>query len=216
MAIIEALRGILGFITNLGLMWSFTPPPFNGYHSVIINLTFFLHPIRLIYLWANAFKKKFKNFNKPTIVVSFSSLSSGVLVALTDDKTLNPRIKAWITDGGPFINLEECTSLLYKNFFSINNKYLLKFLSFLGGRSLGKKFEAQATIRAKSLPNNFPILAMLSEKDNIVPRKHTEAVFEGADLDVKTVILPRADHLQGLGLNTKLYKESVLELLEKI
>ena len=90
----------------------------------------------------------------------------------------------------------------------------MSFLAFIGQKTMGQKFETESFELVKKLPDNFPVLVILSGSDNIVPRKYTEIIFKDAKhINLSQQLIVGADHLMGLRVDKKLYKQTVEDFL---
>lgn len=162
-------------------------------------------------LWGQAILKVIQHFKHRKIVVySLSSPSFGVIHALYKLNT-EPRILAWICDGGPFFNLWKS----FDNYFSVIDRVPNKVLRAAISTSSywlwrGPFLKPIVKNKLKQFRQNFPILSIRAHQDLLVPPESIAAVFEGhKNLNLQVLDLNESGHLDGIKLQSKLYRESV-------
>ena len=148
------------------------------------------------------------------IIYSFSSPSVATASAIVDEGRKD--IKAWITDGGPFLEAFDCLV----NYFRCQTILPRPFQIFGGaaGYVLMGAFGYEA--RVKNWMANFPkevsILSIRSGQDKMVPVRAIDAFFAtDRNLDIEKFELFKAEHLEGLKNFPALYKPRVKDFLLK-
>lgn len=155
------------------------------------------------------------------IIFSFSFPSCATLHLLAE----SPRrdVKAWMTDGGPFLETWKCMG----NFFKFEKPMLnpmSHFLATASGYLLmgGPFYKGLMHGWLEKIDANFPILSIRAEKDALVPESAIAAVFaprsnsQRSDLNLQVLRLLGVEHMQGLKKAPELYSKTVSDFLAKV
>lgn len=151
----------------------------------------------------------------PKVIFSFSFPSLVVPMALCVRKKND--VKGWICDGGPFLWVTRCTWNFYRWAVPIPNILLRVILTALSVCLWGGVFYKTRLRRTiAQLPEHYPILAFLAEKDLLVPPKAITDVFsrQQSRLNLTFCSLEGVGHLMGLRDANKLYTQSLRDFLQ--
>ncbi|MGE0528815.1 MAG: alpha/beta fold hydrolase [Bdellovibrionales bacterium] len=147
------------------------------------------------------------------ILYSFSFPSTSVPTLLAR----RPRtdIKAWICDGGPFLEPWRC---LWNYFIyaeptpRLTKRFLLTCYSyvFIGG----PLYETRIHDSVSRLDPGLPILSVRSGRDVLVPERAIDRVFKvNPRLNLNVLRLPEAPHLEGFKQQPEKYTAAVREIV---
>ena len=169
-------------------------------------------------LWTIDLLNILKKIDGPKILYSFSNpASSAIEVTSKFFKEGSKEIKAIICDSGPFVDLFKCSRNLSTHYLKIKNPLANLSSSLFMTFGLSPNHSANLHKDLASLPENFPILSIRGWKDELVPVKSIEKVFEPhKHIDLDTLILPEAGHLNGLKDFSSAYIPKVDLFLKKV
>tara|TARA_B100001248_G_scaffold261706_1_gene253759 strand:+ start:647 stop:1408 length:762 start_codon:yes stop_codon:yes gene_type:complete len=148
------------------------------------------------------------------ILYAFSNPASA---AFEVAKNKNNQVCAVVCDSGPFFDLLRCSRNLIKDYFDVKNPLLNIPGAIAGTIALAPLHENYLNADLAALPKDFPVLSIRGWKDNLVPAKSIEKVFEKHQhLDLEVLNLPEAGHLNGLKDFPDVYKPVVENFLLKV
>lgn len=165
-------------------------------------------------VWAEQLSSVLDQTPGDKIIYSFSSLSMTVPYVLVEDGRRD--IRAWICDGGPFLEMFHC----FQNYYTYQKKltgfenYLATVIGYvvIGAVGLGRK----AKHWLQNFPPDFPVLSIRAGRDKLVPARAIEKFFVGAKgLKLQRLEIPEAQHLEGLKNFPEVYKPVVKDFLLK-
>lgn len=166
-------------------------------------------------VWVEEIERIFNAVAGPKIVVSFSFPSIAAVQAM--GRRWASDIRAWITEGGPFVQVWRC----YWNYVGvekkIQNPLLRASLATLSYEVLaGAKVESDLAESLQKLPAGFPILSIRGWQDPLVPLSALEAALqETYKASLQTLSLPHSGHIDGIKRDTDEYKTVVQTFLKK-
>jgi pimeloyl-ACP methyl ester carboxylesterase len=170
--------------------------------------------IGLRHIWADAITDVLESNPGPKIVMSMSYPSVAALEAINR----HPRdVLGWICEGGPFAQVTRG----YRNYIEYFKCLgLLTFLeplaAWLFAVLVGNlHYTRDACEALGKLSGGFPILSLRDGADELVQEDMIDAFFAlGAEeLNLKTVRLPNAGHLEGLKKAPEIYKTTLSNFL---
>jgi pimeloyl-ACP methyl ester carboxylesterase len=183
----------------------FGSKPAASYHP---EMRFFYRGV--FYIWTRQIRSILNAIEGDKIVFAFSGPSLSAFWAC-DQRT---DIKKFICDGGPFHDIYENTRNFFREELGIRQKHLNAMATFFGASIWGYQPLVKLHKVLNQWPKTTPILSIRGVKDNIVALKSIRAVFEPhPDLDVSSLELPEAKHLNGMRDFPEEYKSSLLEFL---
>lgn len=127
-------------------------------------------------------------------------------------------VKAWICDGGPFLDLWKC----FWNYNRYESKltHLVPLTLF---NTLGFLMFGGLTYRAKMrrwllrFPKDFPILNLRAAQDQLVPPSAIQKFFSLSNqLSPEVHVFSHSDHLSAIKTERETYEKTVLTFLQKI
>lgn len=174
----------------------------------------------LRHVWADKIETVLGHLPEKKIIYSFSSPSAAVLSVLAKRNAID--IKAWICDGGPFIDFSRGIEnyLAHKNLFLLNNLPKLRRISArLVSWAMGSdRYGLEMATALSSLPPNLPILSLRAKNDPLVSVDMIEQFFALTDstLALTKVDLLMSGHLTGFKDEPDFYKKSVGDFLSSL
>ncbi len=166
-------------------------------------------------VWVEEVERILNAVSGPKIIVSFSFPSIAVAQAIA--RRWASDIRAWMTEGGPFVQVWRC----YWNYvgieMKIKNPVLRASLATLSYEILaGAKVEADLRDALQKFPAGFPILSIRGWQDPLVPLSALEAAFnEPYKSSLQTLSLPHSGHIDGIKRDAEEYKGSIETFLKK-
>jgi pimeloyl-ACP methyl ester carboxylesterase len=162
--------------------------------------------------WANQITQLLNSIPGPKIVYSFSMPSSGALAAIAHREAKD--IKAFICDGGPFLQLALCTWNLFTFEYEIKSCILRAIACAIAFLMFGPGLARELRALFKHLPANFPVLSIRGLADPLVdPSAITKVFAKQNRLKLTVVNLPQGRHLDGLKNFTTEYRQQVTHFL---
>lgn len=168
----------------------------------------------LRHIWADEISDILNAFKQDKIIFSLSFPSVSALEAMYRRNFKD--IKAWICDGGPFMQMLQCGYNLFAKHFKLPAYKRLAY-TIVGGFALGYAgYDNDRKLFLQKFPANVPILSVRAWQDRLVPKRAIEGFFQGFDdLDLHVLNLPEADHLQGLHHCPNDYKPRIEQFLNR-
>lgn len=165
-------------------------------------------------LWANELRLSLDQLAGDKIIYSFSFPSNAVPALLS--RGSHSDVKAWICDGGPFLDMFMCQWNLFTYGFPVPNplkRFTLTLLSYLVMR--GPLFASQVTRWLGAMDTNLPILSLRGDVDRVVPMKSIAKYFAtNPDLNLTSIALKDVGHLDGLKHAPEFYKAQIVRFLQ--
>lgn len=186
-----------------------------GYDCVSFTLTCDWQPsyrAHLREIWKTQLRHVLDEVAGPKILYTFSSPS----ITTADILANEPRadIRAWICDGGPFLETFHCLKNYYREQTRLPawGQWAAATVGYfvIGGWGL------PAAVREwmKNISPEIGILSIRAGQDKLVPEHAIDAFFaSGDDLHLEKFELPSAEHLEGLKNFPSEYKPRVKEFL---
>jgi hypothetical protein len=151
----------------------------------------------------------------PKILYTFSSPSLATPEVIVDEKRND--IRAWICDGGPFLQMLHCFQNYYRyqaNLTGALNQLAAVFAYGIVG-CIGLESKVHQWMR--DFPKDIPILSIRSGHDKMVPLSAIDEFFAGTShLNFQKLEIAEAEHLEGLKHFPGIYEPTVRNFLEKI
>jgi hypothetical protein len=123
-------------------------------------------------------------------------------------------IRAWICDGGPFLDLFHCFQNYYKHqkdFTGVMNRVAAS-LGYVVIGAVGLSRRVRRWMAA--FPPDVPVLSIRAGHDHLVSERAIDSFFAaGAQMNLQKVAIPEAEHLEGLKNFPNIYKPAVKEFL---
>jgi pimeloyl-ACP methyl ester carboxylesterase len=166
-------------------------------------------------LWTKDVSVALDHIPGKKIVYAFSNPASAAMDAMAQRfEQKNYDVVAMVCDSGPFVDMLKCSYNLGKHYYEIKNP-LLNLPFSISMAFLLAPFHAQNLHKdLAKFPNDFPILSIRGWKDELVPVKAIEKVFEPhGQIDLQSLVLPEAGHLNGLKDFGDKYKPVTSEFL---
>lgn len=166
-------------------------------------------------VWVEEIERVLNAVTGPKIVVSLSFPSVAAAQAIA--RRWAADIKAWITEGGPFLQVWRCYWNYIKLEKKIQNPVLRASLATLSYEILaGAKVEADLEAALEKFPAGFPILSVRGWQDPLVPLSALESAFQNPyKTVVKTLSLPNSGHVDGIKRDPEEYKATIKTFLKK-
>jgi len=170
--------------------------------------------IGLRHIWADGIADALERNPGPKIVMSMSYPSVAALHAINR----HPQdVLGWICEGGPFTRVTRGYRNYIESFKSLGSlTFLQPIAAWLFAVLVGSiHYARDACDELDKLPHGFPILSFRDGADELVQEDMIDAFFAlGArELNLKTVRLPNAGHLEGLKKARDIYKTAVSNFL---
>lgn len=165
--------------------------------------------------WTKELNDILNSIEGSKIIFSLSSPSTSAVGVL--GKLKRKDIKAWVCDGGPFVQIWSC----FKNYAALETKtknpiisYIHTTLGFIFFGGLG--YNRRMTLWLKDLPKDLPILNFRAALDQLVPEKAIEGFFAlNVELEPEVVRLEHSGHLEGIKTEKGLYHSKLSDFLSK-
>jgi len=166
-------------------------------------------------VWVDEIERILNAVSGPKIVVSFSFPSIAAAQAIA--RRWASDVKAWICEGGPFVQVWRCYWNYLKHEKHVQNPLLLTSITSLFYQLLsGAKVEVNLQSALQKMPANFPILSIRGWQDPLVPLSAIEAAFQDTyKTDFQTLSLPHSGHIDGLKKDTDEYTLKVSAFLKE-
>ena len=160
--------------------------------------------------WVTELEAVLDRIPGPKIIFSFSFPSVTVPALLGQ----RPRsdVRAWICDGGPFLDMFQCQLNLFTHAQPTRGwrKVLLAAAAWLVMG--GPLYAGRVRKWMKNLNPSLPILSFRAERDLLVPPLSVAKFFAtNPELNVQVELLPEIGHLEGLKTNSGLYSARVAQ-----
>lgn len=166
-------------------------------------------------VWVEEIERILNAVSGPKIVVSFSFPSIAAAQAIA--RRWASDVKAWICEGGPFIQVWRCYWNYLKHERNVQNPMLLSTITSLFYQLLsGAKVEEDLQAALQKMPAGFPILNIRGWQDPLVPLSAIEGAFqETYKTNFQTLSLPHSGHIDGLKTDTDEYTMKVSTFLKE-
>ncbi|MCB0347543.1 MAG: hypothetical protein KDD37_01845 [Bdellovibrionales bacterium] len=150
------------------------------------------------------------------IIYAFSNPASAAIEAMAQRFNAGKRdVVTILCDSGPFVDMLKCSYNLGKHYYKIKNPLLNLPASIAMTAILSPFHEKNLHADLKVFPNDYPILSIRGWKDELVPVKSIENVFKPHhQIDLQSLVLPEAGHLNGLKDFGDKYRPVVKSFLE--
>lgn len=149
------------------------------------------------------------------ILYSLSSPSTAVVGCIGGQQRSD--IKAWICDGGPFLDLWKCFWNYNRHESGLSHLLPLTLFNTLGFIMFGG-FGYRTRMRRGLLmfPKDFPILSLRAAQDQLVPPSSIQKFFSlSNNLNINVHTFSPADHLSAIKTDRDTYERTVLTFLQK-
>jgi len=146
------------------------------------------------------------------IIYSFSSLSMIVPQVLVEDGRKD--IRAWVCDGGPFLELFHCFQNYYTYQMNVTGfkNVVLTAIGYILMGAVGLNQKVRRWMRA--FPTDVPVLSIRAGHDKLVPARAIEKFFAtGTKMNLQKFEILEAEHLEGLKSFPDIYKPVVRDFL---
>lgn len=165
-------------------------------------------------VWVEEIERVLNFVSGPKIIVSFSFPSIAAAQAIA--RRWAADVKAWICEGGPFVQVWRCYWNYMKVVRNIQNPILLSSLATLSYQLLnGPRVEQDLQEALQKMPQGFPILSIRGWQDPLVPLSAIEGAFlETYKTKFETLSLPHSGHIDGLKKDTDEYTVKVEAFLK--
>ncbi len=167
-------------------------------------------------LWTKDVTAALDQISGKKIIFAFSNPASAAIEAMAKRfKNNNRDVVTIICDSGPFVDMLKCSYNLGKHYYKIKNP-LLNIPASIAMTTILSPFHAKYLHSdLDAFPKNYPILSIRGWKDDLVPVKSIEDVFKPHhQIDLQSLVLPEAGHLNGLKDFGDKYKPVVKGFLE--
>lgn len=167
-------------------------------------------------LWTKDVELALNHIPENKIVFAFSNPASAAIEAMAKRFKKNKHdVVAMVCDSGPFADHLKCSYNLGKHYFEITNPLVNLPAAIAMSLLLSPFHEKHLHEDLNQFPDSFPILSIRGWKDELVPVKSIEKVFTPhSQLDLQSLVLPEAGHLNGLKDFADKYKPVVSEFLK--
>jgi pimeloyl-ACP methyl ester carboxylesterase len=163
--------------------------------------------------WADELNAVLDTISGPKILYSFSFPSVAVPAALFR----RPRadVRAWICDGGPFLEMMSCQWNLFTSGYPVPNPLKRAALTaYSYTRMGGPLYTLRVHKWVRALSPDLPILSIRGAHDPLVPPRATDLFFAcNPRLNLQRFLMPEGGHLDGLKRFAKEYTETVRSFL---
>jgi pimeloyl-ACP methyl ester carboxylesterase len=211
---ISSIRRHQEFFSKLGYKTAFVPYEFGPQKNA--PRTIFYMKAGVTGLWLSQLTSVLDKITGPKIIFSFSFPSCIVFQLMAEVPRSD--VKAWITDGGPFL----WPWLGISNYFKYTRRDLPQWkISAAGAFGFvvlgGPLYMWRINRWVRKMPRAFPILSIRAGKDALVPEASIEALFAlNKDLNVKVLRIPEAEHMLGLKSFPEIYKPPLEQFLSTV
>ena len=178
----------------------------------------------LRHVWADKIETVLGHLPEEKIIFSFSFSSAAALMAIGQRHAID--VKGWICEGGPFLQVDTGIFNLFSNedlspafLKRISNMKIKKYFAKFAAAAIGGfGYEKNGKSQLNYLPENFPILSIRSEKDELVKPQMIDQFFNGRsqNQNFAKLELSHAGHLLGLKQEPDIYKNRVQEFLMSV
>ena len=209
----KQLKRHIDFINQIGFKafaFNLFPQPFNGSFKLLKQPRFYIFPLQA--QWKKQIFDILKIFHNESKIFFSFSFSCNVISQIIHQI---PKVQAVIFDGGPFAQLFQ-NPWKYLSYQEVISSPILRAFAilpwnfFCGFYSL--KFKIHRSM--KKWPQGFPVLSYQSDQDKLVPPESTNIVLKKhTHLKTHIVTLKRAQHLQGMKLQTEEYQKALKSFL---
>lgn len=167
-------------------------------------------------LWTKDIETSLAEIPGKKIIYAFSNpASSAIEVVAKQFKNGKKDVTAMICDSGPFVDMLKCSYNLGKHYYNIKNPLINFPASIAMSLMLSPFHEKNLHADLNTFPEDYPILSIRGWKDELVPVKSIEKVFAPhQQLDLQSLVLPEAGHLNGLKDFSEKYKPAVSGFLQ--
>ncbi len=209
-------RPYMDFVSSLGFKSASFSQSFHSKKTLRLRSNIFPDVFKgLRYVWAQEIHEMLDAIEGDKIIYSFSHPSTAALKVIGERKAHD--IKAWVCDGGPFLELHQC----YRNYFTHQiqlDNFAVKEAAVLGSYFLFGAWNLKADLTAafEGFPQGFPVLNIRGWQDELVPPSAIDAVFKLTDrLQLELLSLPDAGHIDGFKKCKHEYTTRVAQFLNR-
>ncbi|MES2964720.1 MAG: alpha/beta hydrolase [Bdellovibrionota bacterium] len=149
------------------------------------------------HVWAGQIESVLNSIPGKKIVYSFSMPSNGALEAIAKRRAKD--VSAWVSDGGPFLQVLKCSWNLFEHQWRVQSKLLRGLFTGFSYFIFGHGLDQESPKFIAMLPDGFHVLSIRGGKDPLVPQGAIEDVFKTADkIALERLVIPDGVHLDGL------------------
>ena len=167
-------------------------------------------------LWTKDVMAALDQIQGKKIIYAFSNPASSAIEAMAKHfKNGKNDVVAMVCDSGPFVDMLKCSYNLGKHYYDLKNPLVNLPASVAMSLLLSPFHEKYLHSDLNTFPEDYPILSVRGWKDELVPVKSIEKVFAPhSQLDLQSLVLPEAGHLNGLKDFADKYKPAVSGFLQ--
>lgn len=166
-------------------------------------------------IWSDQIQDILNRVDGPKILYTFSMPGSAAIEAIS--KRHAYQILGMVCDSGPFLNIIASTWRLYEHAYRIESKLLRALYTVMSVSMWGLHFKNEMKKYFENFPEGFRILSIRGGADQLVPSETIEEFFALAKrCQIETLMLPEADHLEGLKKFSMVYVPRVRSFLESL